>query len=152
MMMDQITGDVVRKLFAIQLSQDSGHSAESLEELEHEFLESAPKLADIQYNLAPDGSLIPASVGTPPPSSEASASPLSALGVAGSPSVMSAPSPLAQRIPLGGKTPAPGSLILKHGAQPIPPQNTAGSEISRNDPCPCGSGKKYKKCHGSAQA
>jgi uncharacterized protein YecA (UPF0149 family) len=20
----------------------------------------------------------------------------------------------------------------------------------RNDPCPCGSGKKYKKCHGSA--
>ncbi|PYU27409.1 MAG: hypothetical protein DMG32_07155 [Acidobacteria bacterium] len=23
-------------------------------------------------------------------------------------------------------------------------------KISRNDPCPCGSGKKYKKCHGSA--
>jgi len=21
------------------------------------------------------------------------------------------------------------------------------SKISRNDPCPCGSGKKYKKCH-----
>ncbi len=21
-------------------------------------------------------------------------------------------------------------------------------EIGRNDPCPCGSGKKYKKCHG----
>ena len=20
--------------------------------------------------------------------------------------------------------------------------------IGRNDPCPCGSGKKYKKCHG----
>jgi uncharacterized protein len=20
----------------------------------------------------------------------------------------------------------------------------------RNDPCPCGSGKKYKKCHGAA--
>jgi preprotein translocase subunit SecA len=24
----------------------------------------------------------------------------------------------------------------------------AGAEIGRNDPCPCGSGKKYKKCHG----
>lgn len=24
-----------------------------------------------------------------------------------------------------------------------------GPKISRNDPCPCGSGKKYKKCHGS---
>ena len=24
----------------------------------------------------------------------------------------------------------------------------AGEKIGRNDPCPCGSGKKYKKCHG----
>jgi preprotein translocase subunit SecA len=24
-----------------------------------------------------------------------------------------------------------------------------GPKIGRNDPCPCGSGKKYKKCHGS---
>ena len=23
-------------------------------------------------------------------------------------------------------------------------------KIGRNDPCPCGSGKKYKKCHGAA--
>jgi hypothetical protein len=25
----------------------------------------------------------------------------------------------------------------------------AGMHIGRNDPCPCGSGKKYKKCHGA---
>ena len=25
---------------------------------------------------------------------------------------------------------------------------SAGPKIGRNDPCPCGSGKKYKKCHG----
>jgi len=24
-----------------------------------------------------------------------------------------------------------------------------GAKVGRNDPCPCGSGKKYKKCHGS---
>ncbi|MCW2924271.1 MAG: motif domain protein [Thermoleophilia bacterium] len=24
------------------------------------------------------------------------------------------------------------------------------SDVGRNDPCPCGSGKKYKKCHGAA--
>lgn len=24
----------------------------------------------------------------------------------------------------------------------------SGGEVGRNDPCPCGSGKKYKKCHG----
>jgi preprotein translocase subunit SecA len=23
-------------------------------------------------------------------------------------------------------------------------------EVGRNEPCPCGSGKKYKKCHGLA--
>jgi preprotein translocase subunit SecA len=23
-----------------------------------------------------------------------------------------------------------------------------GGKIGRNDPCPCGSGKKYKQCHG----
>ena len=23
-------------------------------------------------------------------------------------------------------------------------------KVGRNDPCPCGSGKKYKKCHGAA--
>ncbi len=27
-------------------------------------------------------------------------------------------------------------------------RNEAGEKIGRNDPCPCGSGKKYKKCHG----
>ncbi|MGC2420750.1 MAG: preprotein translocase subunit SecA [Candidatus Acidiferrales bacterium] len=26
----------------------------------------------------------------------------------------------------------------------------SGAKIGRNDPCPCGSGKKYKKCHGTA--
>ena len=24
----------------------------------------------------------------------------------------------------------------------------AGEKVGRNDPCPCGSGKKYKQCHG----
>jgi preprotein translocase subunit SecA len=26
---------------------------------------------------------------------------------------------------------------------------SAGQKVGRNDPCPCGSGKKYKKCHGA---
>ena len=24
----------------------------------------------------------------------------------------------------------------------------AAARLGRNDPCPCGSGKKYKNCHG----
>jgi len=29
------------------------------------------------------------------------------------------------------------------------PRPTVPAKIGRNDPCPCGSGKKYKKCHGA---
>jgi uncharacterized protein YecA (UPF0149 family) len=25
---------------------------------------------------------------------------------------------------------------------------TLRGKVGRNDPCPCGSGRKYKKCHG----
>ena len=33
------------------------------------------------------------------------------------------------------------------GSQPT--QRRTGEKVGRNDPCPCGSGKKYKKCHGA---
>jgi preprotein translocase subunit SecA len=38
--------------------------------------------------------------------------------------------------------------------EPAPAQQpvTAANPIGRNDPCPCGSGKKYKKCHGAGLA
>ncbi|MBZ0268570.1 SEC-C domain-containing protein, partial [bacterium] len=29
-----------------------------------------------------------------------------------------------------------------------PAVGPSGKTVGRNDPCPCGSGKKYKKCHG----
>ena len=40
-----------------------------------------------------------------------------------------------------------------NGAQPNAPQQRpepvkAAPKVGRNDPCPCGSGKKYKNCHG----
>jgi preprotein translocase subunit SecA len=28
--------------------------------------------------------------------------------------------------------------------------STSNSGVSRNSPCPCGSGKKYKRCHGAS--
>jgi preprotein translocase subunit SecA len=43
-----------------------------------------------------------------------------------------------------------------HGNVPPPerPKQVVriGPKVGRNDPCPCGSGKKYKKCHGAAAA
>ena len=34
-------------------------------------------------------------------------------------------------------------------AASAPSQRRTGEKVGRNDPCPCGSGKKYKKCHGA---
>jgi preprotein translocase subunit SecA len=34
-----------------------------------------------------------------------------------------------------------------NGAAPVEQRRT-GEKVGRNDPCPCGSGLKFKKCHG----
>ncbi|HSL72533.1 MAG TPA: SEC-C metal-binding domain-containing protein, partial [Longimicrobiales bacterium] len=34
---------------------------------------------------------------------------------------------------------------------PAPKPVSTEPKVGRNDPCPCGSGKKYKKCHGVGQ-
>jgi preprotein translocase subunit SecA len=66
------------------------------------------------------------------------------------------------------KSPRPmARMSMSHGAAPAmqnpsgpaepQPQAPAigtvrhadGAKVGRNDPCPCGSGKKYKKCHGA---
>ena len=40
---------------------------------------------------------------------------------------------------------AAGSSASSNGNAP----RVTGEKVGRNDPCPCGSGKKYKKCHGA---
>jgi len=41
---------------------------------------------------------------------------------------------------------------MSHGDETIAPAQSTprrdGEKVGRNDPCPCGSGKKYKRCHG----
>ncbi|HEX4478106.1 MAG TPA: SEC-C metal-binding domain-containing protein, partial [Polyangiaceae bacterium] len=42
---------------------------------------------------------------------------------------------------------------MRGTGQSAPPRQSAAAaaaKIGRNDPCPCGSGKKFKKCHGAA--
>ena len=36
--------------------------------------------------------------------------------------------------------------------EPAAPVKRTATKVGRNDPCPCGSGKKYKKCHGTDAA
>jgi preprotein translocase subunit SecA len=51
------------------------------------------------------------------------------------------------------RRPQPQRMVMSGGGTPTTqerprraPQNEP--KVGRNDPCPCGSGKKYKKCHG----
>ncbi|MDN6626123.1 MAG: preprotein translocase subunit SecA [Pisciglobus halotolerans] len=46
------------------------------------------------------------------------------------------------------KTADKGGKTKKTGVQESKATNEDGNKVGRNDPCPCGSGKKYKNCHG----
>ena len=48
------------------------------------------------------------------------------------------------------EAPRPQQMSLNRGeaAAPKQPVQRTEDKVGRNDPCPCGSGKKYKKCHG----
>ncbi len=43
---------------------------------------------------------------------------------------------------------AVATKIAAVGSSSRPKEHAMSEQIGRNDPCPCGSGKKYKKCHG----
>ena len=45
----------------------------------------------------------------------------------------------------GGRAPSDGEAAAPEGR----PSVRQEPKVGRNDPCPCGSGKKYKKCHGA---
>jgi len=55
------------------------------------------------------------------------------------------------RLQHGGEEAGPyvnGDLAIAEAATKKRPAVRAGQKVGRNDPCPCGSGKKYKHCHG----
>jgi preprotein translocase subunit SecA len=60
------------------------------------------------------------------------------------------PEPATPAIPYVATHQEPEELTGKREiGSPIPPKETSSErKVGRNDPCPCGSGKKFKKCHG----
>jgi len=66
---------------------------------------------------------------------------------AAAPSAIASPS--SQAVPTGALPPP--SALAAAGAQPAQPATPFVREerkVGRNEPCPCGSGKKFKRCHG----
>lgn len=145
MMMNQITGDVVRKLFAVQIAptealrnlesfieneQEDELDERNPHELHHVLSSRNPSM---QYNLAPDGTLIPQDNSNL--DSQENLEPVA---------VESANS--SQRFDFEQMLKKPKSMKFSHGNQPISNEN---EKVGRNELCPCGSGKKYKRCHGA---
>jgi preprotein translocase subunit SecA len=151
MMMDQITGDVVRKLFAVQIE---GTDREATPPFIPSPFAQAPDPQAIQYNIAPDGSLIaanPGILGSEPMGQQPPAGAYPGQGQSGHQRT-------AAEFDLANFAKQPKKMTLSHaelglGGQVVNPGNQAApggfDKAGRNDPCPCGSGKKFKKCHGT---
>ena len=65
------------------------------------------------------------------------------IGVQLAPSIMET-----QEIKLSGADTGEGNGTVIEG-KVIDSNNESQKEVGRNEPCPCGSGKKFKKCHGA---
>lgn len=53
-------------------------------------------------------------------------------------------------VPVMNAVPVENPVAPKeHSSPQVISQVTAGQKVGRNDPCPCGSGKKFKLCHGN---
>jgi preprotein translocase subunit SecA len=145
MMMNQITGDVVRKIFSVHLApQEVFEEIEELEQ-EEEQLQSPP----MQYNLSDDGTLVPG---------QTAQRSIGAMGGVIAPERPAEPARAAPAVNFDHMMGGPKKVVLSHGAAPASSggamtMGTSGGadygKVGRNDPCPCGSGKKYKKCHGA---
>ena len=71
---------------------------------------------------------------------------VSALAAAAQANAMQAQGAPQQRAPVGA--PPPG-MELPQAPKPAAPVRNEEPKVGRNDPCPCGSGRKYKKCCGA---
>jgi preprotein translocase subunit SecA len=59
--------------------------------------------------------------------------------------------PVRNEVPPTPQIPRPTvRMSLNRGEEPVGPKTVQRhhEKVGRNDPCPCGGGKKYKKCHG----
>jgi preprotein translocase subunit SecA len=61
-----------------------------------------------------------------------------------------APSPAPARAPATAARPAQNLRENRSEQAAVPAAKVNGKKIGRNDPCWCGSGKKFKRCHGAA--
>jgi preprotein translocase subunit SecA len=154
LMMGQITGDSLRKLFSVQvhLEEPEAVAQDEFAAWEGSVVPTAPvassdsEKAGMQYNIGPNGELIPveAALQTPTAAPQASAPVANPAW-----NLENRQAPRNLQLSRGGLEGSP----FMDGASASAPRSAGNltdvDRAGRNDPCPCGSGKKYKKCHGA---
>ncbi len=150
-MMMRFQEDTARNLFRMQILAPDGTPIESLEQLAQLHL-SQPAPPPTQQRLPIDAS-IPGAPGlasetwagqaqqeAPPPPIIPTRAPSTTIDALEREFQRNKQRDLAAARQAGGSTSTATATAT---------QRRTGSEIGRNDPCFCGSGKKYKKCHGA---
>jgi preprotein translocase subunit SecA len=144
MMMNQITGDAVRKLYAVQMAQAPAADMQDQIEEDLEENDAFSDSSSMQYNLTENGELIPAQ--------GVAGAGLRPEQLARSPHqpAQAASAPVRNPFEAQMNTMSRGPQRMTLGNQPLAVAAGGGdNKVGRNDLCPCGSGKKYKKCHGA---
>ena len=164
-MMLQFQQDTARHLFRMQIIGPDGQPIESVEQMQR-----AQSMVQAQAQANAQAQARPASLPTlpsgPPPDARRSTPPAQGtlpMELDGSPNGASqAAVPIPTRAPsttideLEREFQRKKQRELEHahaasasgGSNGNSPRLT-GEKVGRNDPCPCGSGKKFKKCHGT---
>ncbi|MGA7157125.1 MAG: SEC-C metal-binding domain-containing protein, partial [Acidobacteriaceae bacterium] len=134
-MMMRFQEDTARNLFRMQILAPDGTPIESLEQLARLQLQhTAPPPPPARQQL-PFGASEPQQ--PPPPPTIPTRAPSTTIDALEREFQRNKQRDLAAAKQAGGSTAA------------VATQRRTGTEIGRNDPCFCGSGKKYKKCHGA---
>jgi preprotein translocase subunit SecA len=148
-MMGRIDNETIRYLFHIQIQQAQQHPDD---------MQTSP---DAQGGPAGGGN--PGGAGTPGPAGRLPNSPAAprsggaaaAMASAAARAAETAPQRLpdvARQLDRKQQRQQQDLRYQAGAAQAEPPKPVrAAAKVGRNDPCPCGSGKKYKKCHGQGQ-
>jgi preprotein translocase subunit SecA len=150
-MMMRFQEDTARHLFRMQIIGPDGTPIESAEQLANAQAQMAAAAAQAQFQqelaAAKAASALPA--GVPPQHTNAPAArqpvPVSNRAPATTIDALEREFHKKKQRELEQARSVSSAAADSNGVAP----RRAGEKVGRNDPCPCGSGKKYKKCHGA---
>ena len=143
-MMNRFQEDTVRYLFLMQIIGPNGQplvipaTRQSLTQAAPRQLDAAP-----QPSSRPSASSLPQNGHTPPPAPAAASVPIPTRQPSTTIDQIEAEFQRKKKRELDQ-----ARMAGSNGTTEVAQRRT-GDKVGRNDPCPCGSGKKYKKCHGT---